>query len=334
MIIIPSLQSIVKALSFTIDMETYSLQDGDQVECSNIRGCDPFPMLVVSAALRNVRKKSSAQNCIAKNVNNSYARTMRFYTASRIESGRSLNEDYGNESYLPITRLSIQDLTAEGFNSYQVIQETIEKKTNQMASVLCQSNGAFKDQVSYILRELIRNIPEHSGADKVWFCAQYWPSYDLVDLAILDEGIGIYESLRNNKTFGKQIGDCETAIHWAVKPGISTAFDGDNRDFKYYDWQNTGYGLYVVKELCIGLGGNIIIASGDKGILFNGGGEYSYSCKIHGTAIGVRLKPSLISGNENLIEIIKRRGEEAAKNDKNAYVFASKASGGLHRGSF
>ena len=334
MVVIPSLQNIRKALDFTIDMENYSLHDGDEVECGNIRGCDPFPMLVVSTALRKMRKRSSAQNCRAKNANNSYAKNMRFYTASRIKTGRSLDEDYGNTRYLPITKLSVKDLSLEGINNFEMIQETIERKADQMARVLCQSNSVFKDQVSYILRELIRNIPEHSNADEVWFCAQYWPSYDLVELAILDEGIGIYGSLRNNKSFGYQIGDCETAIQWAVRPGISTAFDGSSRDFMYSDWQNTGYGLYVVKELCIGLGGNMNIASGNKCILFDQDGEYTFDCQLQGTAIGVRLKPSLISWNESLIDTIKRRGEELAKNDKNAFVFASKASGRLHRGSF
>ena len=335
MVEVPGLQNIEKAFNFTIRMSNETIPNRTVFRFSNSKGCDPFPMLVVSSAIRYSRRRSGAKNCTAQNVDlNSYGHHMRFYTACGIQTDKTLEEDYGNSRYLPITKISISDLSAEGCKNYQNIQEIINQKACQMASVLCQCEGLIKEQLSYILRELIRNIPEHSGADEIWFCAQYWPSYDFVELAILDEGMGIFNSLHSNKIFGSEINDCETAIDWAVRPGISTSFEEKDRSYKYDDWQNTGYGLYIVKELCKRLGGSLIIASGDIAKEFNSENTKTYKCQLHGTAICVRLHPTQILNSENLIEAIKRQGETEAKSNIHAFVFASKASGNLHRGSF
>ena len=335
MIDVPNLQNIEEVFRFTTKMSNTHLYDNTKFNFSNITGYDPFPMLVVSSVIRNAINTSGAKNCVAKNVaTNSYGYYMRFYTACNIQTNKSLDENYGNSRYLPITRICISNLSDEGVKNYLNIQEVIEQKAYQMATVLCQGETLLKEQLSYILRELIRNIPEHSGAKEIWFCAQYWPTYDLVELAILDEGIGIYNSLHGNKSFGSEIKNCGTAIDWAVKPGISTSFEEKDRSYKYNDWQNTGYGLYIVKELCTRLKGDIIIASGDIAKKFNSQGINVYRCHFNGTAIRVRLSPSLIPKSENLIEKIKRQGENEAKLNDHAFVFASKTSGTLHRGSF
>lgn len=57
------------------------------------------------------------------------------------------------------------------------IQEVIENKAKLMANVLSKGNDPFKKWLKYILTEIMRNIPEHSGADAIWYCSQYWPSY-------------------------------------------------------------------------------------------------------------------------------------------------------------
>ena len=45
--------------------------------------------------------------------------------------------------------------------------------------------------VIYCFTEMMRNVFEHSGADRVYVCAQYWPFHQLVEIAISDMGCGI-----------------------------------------------------------------------------------------------------------------------------------------------
>lgn len=68
-----------------------------------------------------------------------------------------------------------------------------------MAAMLCGSDsGAVFDTLTYSVRELMRNVVEHSEAKQFGICAQYWPTKGRVEVAILDRGIGLRESLKNN----------------------------------------------------------------------------------------------------------------------------------------
>ena len=42
--------------------------------------------------------------------------------------------------------------------------------------------------MTYLIREILRNIPEHAESHKAWICGQYW-SDNTAEIAILDEGI-------------------------------------------------------------------------------------------------------------------------------------------------
>ena len=50
---------------------------------------------------------------------------MRFYKAIGINRGRELDENYGNNYYLPITKLTIKDLREDGIKNLERIQEVI-----------------------------------------------------------------------------------------------------------------------------------------------------------------------------------------------------------------
>ena len=82
-------------------------------------------MLIASTAIRQLREISSVKKCTAKNCDNSYAQHMRFYKAIGINRGRELDENYGNNYYLPITKLTIKDLREDGIKNLERIQEVI-----------------------------------------------------------------------------------------------------------------------------------------------------------------------------------------------------------------
>lgn len=108
----------------------------------------------------------------------------------------------------------------------------------------------------------MRNIPEHADTDKMWICGQYWPSDDLVKIAIIDEGIGICRSMIKNKAHRECIKTRLSAIEMALKADISESFFPSSKQKRNDDiWANSGFGLYTVSEICKKLGGNFCIIS-------------------------------------------------------------------------
>lgn len=327
MIIIPNL-IYTDALKFAKDMSSIKVKEGEIFDFSNVYTCNPFPMLLVSSIIRKIRKNSDAKICKAANCNNTYARHMRFYKAVGINKGREFTEKYGNENYLPITKLSINELRNEGIKNLDRIQVVIENKAKLMANVLSKGNESFKKWLKYVLTEIMRNIPEHSKADEIWYCAQYWPSYDLVELAILDEGIGISNSLNSNPLYKDIIKDDIDALELALQPGVSKTFLSKNK-ISNDVWDNSGYGLYMVSRLCAELGGSFIIASGTAALRITDAVSIKYETQFDGTAIQIRIKPSRIYDYEEAARRILDQGEARAKNYKGAFEVASKASRSL-----
>lgn len=253
---------------------------------------------------------------------------MRFYTAIGIKHGRGFDEDYGNQKYLPITKLDIKALREQGAANMERIQEVIVSKSNLMANVLSQGNASYKKWLSYALTEIMRNIPEHSDAKEIWYCAQYWPSFDLVELAILDEGIGIKESLLSNVAYESLISTDKEALEYALKPGISRTFIPGKSNTSIDEWANSGYGLYMVSRTCAALGGNFIILSGDAAMKVdeNGVKEYPGNCHLKGTAIQIRVRLSQMSKYEEVVKKILSEGEKEAGEDKKTIKSASKST--------
>ena len=85
---------------------------------------------------------------------------------------------------------------------YKLYGDLIEREACRLATVLTADKQAQYLR-TYILRELMRNVPEHSGADDLWVCGQHWIDGD-AEIAIIDEGIGIKESLYKKDVYKRQ----------------------------------------------------------------------------------------------------------------------------------
>lgn len=327
MIYVPDL-TVKNALKFSEEMNNYPLEEGEVFDFSKVHNCDPFPMLVVSSSIRQMRNKPDVQSCKAINCDNGYAEHMRFYTAMGIQQGKGFDENYGNQKYLPITKLNIKELREQGIANLERIQEVIVGKSNLMANVLSQGNISYKKWLSYALTEIMRNIPEHSNAKEIWYCAQYWPSFDLVELAILDEGIGIKASLLSNMAYEGLVRTDKDALRYALKPGISRTFIPGKNNTSTDEWANSGYGLYMVSRTCAALGGSFIILSGDAALKVDEYGikEYPENCHFQGTAIQIRVRLSQMAKYEEVVQKILSDGEEDAGENKKTIKSASKST--------
>lgn len=331
---VPDLTSAT-ALDFCIEVNNIKEIEDEPyyVDFKNVHTCDPFPMLIVSNEIRHKREELNRLSFYARNCSNTYAKHMKFYRACGLNIGENVEFTKGNSNYSCITKFSVNQLREEGRENFDVIQEVIEKKSKNMAEIVAQGNIGFKNWLAFVIRELIRNIPEHSKSDTIWYCAQYWPSYDLVELAIMDEGIGIRESLCENIDHVYMVKTDEDAIKLSLEPGISGTMIGNKSVFTQSEWDNSGYGLYMVSEMCAELDASFILASGKSAIrVFKENGKIVYKnidTNIHGTAIQIRIRPSATIDYNEIRRQIVLRGEEKARRNSKAIHTASKSSRGF-----
>ena len=332
---VPNL-SFETALSFCLELDSYepsSINEIFEFDFGRVKNCDPFPMLMVSNAIRHKREKYKNHQFTAMNCNNDYAKYMKFYNACGLNIGESVEASRGNSNYSCITKMSIDYLYSESQENLDYIQETLEKKAKSMALVLSRDNREFQKWMTFVIRELLRNIPEHSKSKTIWYCAQYWPSFDLVELAILDECIGISSSLKDSYEFRSLYKNDYEALLLALEPGVSGTFSSLRKSIGTGDWENSGYGLYMVSQMCAELGASFIIASGNSAIRMakdNGNiANTKYDTSIEGTAIQIRIRPSKNCDYDKIRSEIVRRGEKIAR-DKNYTIHsASKSSKGF-----
>jgi hypothetical protein len=285
----------------------------------------PFGMLYISNSIVRFRERNQGAKFTAKNCTNSYAGHMGFYQACGFDVGKLPGEANGNTRYLPLTELHISELKEKANKEMVEIEVAIEKKAQELAHILTQdSSSSITEMLIYSIREIFRNVFEHSESDFLFFCAQYMPSKKNAEIAILDNGVGIKRSLSNNPFL--IINDDHEAINLSLMPGVSgKMYKGIKHDANDY-WHNSGYGLYGVSRLC-GIGGNFFIASGKAGLRLKPTERKYYETTLKGTAIRMNLCSKDIKHlNAILTKIMKEGDEEAKKIVGVDFIEASTAS--------
>lgn len=334
-IVIPKL-STSNAIGFCRELPQYDTADTYFFDVSNINNYEPLPMLLTSAAIR--------QFCIERDLfpwdiqlrydENSayqYACHMGYFQAAGFTEGKAPGEAPGSASYIPITELSIMKLQQEAIQSgdYSSQGDIIEKEAKRLSIILSQDNRQLQQLMQYLIREAIRNIPEHAETDQVWICGQYWHNRNLAEIAILDEGIGVYRSLSKNRIHREYITSNEEALRWAVKPGVSSAFTPATGQKDKDTWANSGYGLFMISEICKYTGGWFTFVSGDDCLRIYSNNSGVYGTHFKGTALGIRINTSKINNYQSIIDAVRKSGEQTAKDIKNAFKKASAPSKGL-----
>ena len=334
-VVIPSL-STSKALSFCQELPNFDRDDTYYFDISNVTNYEPLPMLLVAAAIRQFRKDRllapwQTQLQYADNSNFQYACHMGFFQSAGFPEGKAPGEALGSSTYIPLTKISIRELQQQAFESGEFIDqgEIIEKEAKRLSKILSQGQDELQRLLQYLLREAIRNIPEHAETDDVWLCGQYWHNRDLAEIAILDEGIGIFKSISRNHVHRTYISSNEDALRWALKPGVSVAFIPSRGQLSNDPWANSGYGLYMISEICKLTDGWFTLASGDNCIRVYP--NNTSACPVHynGTALGIRIKPSKIEKCQSIIDEARSTGEIMARTIKTAFKEASTPSKGL-----
>lgn len=293
---------------------------------TEIQFVEPFGMLFFATVLRRFRRSNSHVKFVADGYKqHSYAGHMGFFQTFGLDYGKAPGEAPGSAQYVPITHLTLDELKREAIRQCEDERETIERRSMELASILIrQESGSLHETLSYSLREIFRNVFEHSGADSIWYAAQYWPEKSAVELCVLDEGVGIGMSLRRNPHL--TISSDHDAIELALLPGVSgVAFRGGPKQRKD-PWANSGYGLFMTSQLCQ-RGGSFVAISGQGAVTIKDGVEKRFDCSLEGTAIRLQFQTDRIKALGESLEELRNLGAKIAGSLKQeANITASMSS--------
>jgi hypothetical protein len=244
----------------------------------------------------------------------SYLRHFGYFQFIGVDAGNHPNAAPGSGSYLPITRIGLEEFIPEN----GVLQEQITDHARRLASVIYPNGVDISrvDMLTFCLREIIRNSFEHAQVSECYVMAQRW-SNGIAEISIADEGVGLAQSLSQ----AHSIQSARAAIRLAIKPGISCITCPLNDD----KWQNSGFGLYVVSEVGSRLGSFSILSN--ESMLYLGNGRSDWvATPSRGTIVKLRANTNDAEYFPNLLSQIVTEGERLAKEIPGARPSASKGS--------
>lgn len=310
----PSSLELQTSLAFSANI--IEIEDAEEYvfDFKLTKNTEPFAMLLVSSEIRRLVRNKPQVKVLCTNFGHmSYAAHMGFFQAFGLDHGKAPGEARGSSSYIPMRIFDSSTLVQEATAKRIEVGEEIEANGSQMASILCgEHEGAMHETLTYSMREIMRNVLEHSESPRFGICAQYWPSKSKVEVAILDRGIGLRQSLSNNPHIDTS--SDKNAINYALMPAVSgKAFMGAKNRKKGH-WVNSGFGLYMTNRICRN-GGNFFIASGKSGLLLTSGkgGKKWHECDLLGTAVRMIVKTDQLSGLREALSKYKEEGYEFQK---------------------
>ena len=287
--------------------------------CFDLKGLkdlNPFNMLLIARKICKFRSAYPTKpfRFIRASVDD-YLGHMGFYNAMGSDKyGKKMGEAKGSKTYIPIHEIRFDNIDFYG----------------EIETIACRLSNVFQfdkdlaNFLQYSFVETIRNVYEHSQSNKAFVCAQRWVTHNLVEIAVLDEGCGIATAMKPFAPLSSE----EELLKLSLYPGISAK---SNHSYlgKNNEWSNSGYGLYILKELCKTYKGSFTICSNNLAMRYYSSGEQAlYKTSFHGTVVCLRFSTNLnIDFNKERSRIV-REGQKISKEYKSAIHKASKSSGG------
>lgn len=299
------------------------------LDFSRVGFATPTGMLVLASLIEEAVREGRVP--IQSGINpRDYPSNMGFYAACGLDVPKYAAP--GGATYYPITRFDVGQLRARASELKIPIGAHINVTVGRLAYLITQkTSGELFYTVKYCLREIVRNVAEHSQSDHLLVMGQYWPERNHVELSVLDRGVGLRAALSENPKFSYLASD-RNAIRLALLPSTSGK--------KVYDvtgslleepaegeWDNSGFGLYVTSQMARRTG-SFTIASGDARLEMTGNQTRSGTFFLSGTLVSLRMDVALLGRLEPALKQISDRGEAIAKRflTAGADVLASAAS--------
>jgi anti-sigma regulatory factor (Ser/Thr protein kinase) len=307
---IPDRQNIDQLFHFALMLDGLKNNENVTFDMGEVRYFPPFAINFLAGKIREIKISKNIQIQLLNHQNHSYLSHVGFFKSIGVEFGRDVGEARGSETYLPLTRLTRSGLYTAPGDRFEEVGDLIQKTADRLASLLSRDydrKTVLFDALSYSIREILRNVFEHSGCDEVYYCGQYWPGSNKVEISILDHGIGIRESLGVNPNF--RFPNDKVAIENSLMPGISGK---THLPRKSENWFNSGYGLYMTNRLCRN-GGNFVICSGRQAIKLAPNSKNNYFTSFKGTAVRMTLDINKIGDVQQRLKQFREEAKVISK---------------------
>lgn len=230
-----------------------------------------------------------------ENISNSYFNTMNRLSCS-------------GETYTPIQKVSqrgeIESLTK---NLVSTIISRFQKEDELQKDL--------KDCLNYVISELLNNVADHSGSYG-WAMAQYYPTKQIVEVAVIDVGCGF---LRRLSSKFENIDTEIKAIDEAVKKGITASLPS-----MYGSERNSGYGLFIISNLANQIGNSdFLIASNEYAVYFNGNTrkEIELPLSLEGSLVCFSLNINMLKRIEYDVDVLICRAHLPFDEDDDFKIF-------------
>lgn len=257
---------------------------------------EPFGLLVLSDVIGRFRDAHPRSQFRAVGFEHcGYAGHMGFFQRFGMKYGKAPGEAMGSDTYLPIDLVDCEQLRQQAADAFEEVGEFIDNWSKRVTSLLLQADsGVLFDTVQYALREVARNVVEHSESASFGYCGQYWPSTNRVQIGLIDSGVGLRTTLAANPRL--VVESDRDAIQMALMPGVSRKGILPKSRASHDPWANSGFGLYMTSRLC-GEGGKFVLLSGSSAVQLTRSMKHLHSASYAGTALQLELD---ISKSESL----------------------------------
>lgn len=330
-ITIPSRLTPTELLPFSTQLHSTEVDESYLLDFRSVGHVEPFGMLFLAALIRQFvrsRRQMQGKSCainVANYADKKYASWMGLFKSFGLNHGNEPGEASGSGTYIPLTRLAVSRIIEEARDEYVHHGEIIEGEARRIAQVLTRNDGEnITETLTYAVREIMRNVVEHGESSHIWYAAQYWPTKNKVEVSILDEGVGLFSSLRRNPQLN--VDSNQKAIFMALQPGIS-GISKERRRRSDGDWVNSGYGLFMTSSLCQ-IGGDFTICSNTDALRLSAGDSRFLDCTFQGVAIRMVLDTSKIRDLDSQLSELRHKGQEIARDlgNEDSELTASKMS--------
>lgn len=277
----------------------------------------PGWMIIVVRAMRDFREARPGSLCRVVHTNAPamrYAGHAGFFDALGIPWNKAMGEAPTSSTFIPLTERSVASLF-ECQPLWRQAGDIIQEDAEKLASVLAQSQeSVLFHTLAYAIREIIRNVVEHSDSVSFRIAAQCWSASGTAEIAIGDAGIGIAAALASNGKYAPL--DDASALTLATQPGVTGTIISSRSDDA---WANSGYGLFMAKALAHGRQGFTLI-SGEAALLAGEKGECVLRSRLGGTGVVLRLKAGDDKLEARLSSIAARAGGTPSRASTSARV--------------
>ncbi|GAB1308558.1 hypothetical protein KH5_12410 [Urechidicola sp. KH5] len=300
---VPTRLTFQNSIDFVRDLRALKPHKEIEFDFSSLNTIDPFSLLLVSSEIQRCRSRFEESKFIATHFDHcTYPAHMGFFQAFGMNFGKRPGEAKGSSTYIPINIYNTREIKQDARELMINPAELLESRAKEISNVLTRSEkGDLNEVLTYCLREIFRNVIEHSHAEQFGFCAQYRPSLNRVSFSIIDRGIGLKESLSDNPTL--ELNNDEDAIRAALRPATSgKVYKGQKRKPKG-EWANSGYGLFMTSNICK-RGGGFFMASGELGYYTSENKERLLETPFKGTALNLALDTNRIKDLQTMLREI------------------------------